>query len=301
MGLLSTFRLGCFLLAIASFPASAVSPYVAGYQFRERGVVEVMRAVESRLKARHFEVVGHYFPAGLPDHGTLIVSEKHLLESIRQIGGSAIVGAGIRVGVRSDGATFYMNPDYWYRAYFRRRFESVQPMVADVQRRLGQALGTGTPFGGDESPLDLADYRYLIGMEKFDSPKNALRVFTSFEAAVRTIRANLGARVANTALVYEIVLADRKLAVFGVAMNDPRSGDASWVRKLGPDHIAALPYEIYVVGNQAGALYGRYRIALGWPALGMNTFMGIRDAPALIRDTLASVTGERPQGAAVPR
>jgi len=281
------------LTAAASF-AWAVSPYIVGYRMSERGRAQVMATVEKRLQAQHFEVIGRHLPPGLPDHGSVIVTDRRLQEAVRMIGGAAVVGAVIRVGVRADGATFYMNPDYWHRAFFRRRFDAVQPQVADVQRRLGLALGVGTPFGGDESPLDLADYRYMIGMEKFDSPKNELRTFPSFDAAVTAIRANLKAGVANTSPVYEVVLADRRLAVFGVAMNDPETGESWWVRRLGPDHIAALPYEIYVVGDRAGALYGRYRIALGWPALGMNVFMGIREAPLLVRDTLAAVAGEPP-------
>jgi hypothetical protein len=269
--------------------AWAVSPYITGYRMPARGLPEVIQAVEARLTAQQFEIIGRHQPAGLPSHATVIATDKRLREAVRQVGGSAVVGAVVRVGVRADGATFYANPDYWQRAYFRRRFESVQPLVADVQRRLGQALGMGTHFGGDEPPLGLTDYRYMIGMEKFDSDKNELQSFPSFDAATKTIRDNLSRRVAGTALAYELVLPDRKLAVFGVAMNDPRTGEASWLKKLGPDHIAAMPYEIYVVDRQAGALYGRYRIALGWPALGMGTFMGIRDVPQQIRETLTVV------------
>jgi hypothetical protein len=31
---------------------------------------------------------------------------------------------------------------------------------------------------------------------------------------------------------------DRKLAVFGVAMNDPGDGEGWWMNKIGADHIA---------------------------------------------------------------
>lgn len=283
-----------FWLGLGAMPglAWAVSPYVTGYRMAERGVPEVMQAVEVRLVAQQFEIIGRHRPAGLPNHGTVIATDKRLRDAVRYIGGSAVVGAVVRVGVRADGATFYANPDYWQRAYFRRRYESVQPLVADVQRRLGKALGVGTPFGGDESPLELTDYRYMIGMEKFDSPKNDLNVFPSFAAATQTIRENLSRGVAGTTLAYELLIPDRKLAVFGVTMNDPRTGEGVWMKKLGPDHIAAMPYEIYVVDKQAGALYGRYRIALGWPALGMGTFMGIRDVPLQIKHTLAAVAGQ---------
>ena len=41
---------------------------------------------------------------------------------------------------------------------------------------------------------------------------------------------------------------------------------------------------------KAYALYGRYRIALSWPALGMRQFMHPH-APDLIHETLARVAG----------
>lgn len=286
----SVFQFWLWVCLASPVAAWAVSPYITGYRMQARGLPAVMQAVEARLAAQQFEIIGRHQPMGLPSHATVIATDKRLREAVRQVGGSAVVGAVVRVGVRADGATFYANPDYWQRAYFRRRFESVQPLVADVQRRLGQAMGVGTHFGGDEPPLALADYRYMIGMETFASDKNELGSFPSFDAALQTIRGNLGRHAAGTALAYELVLPDRKLAVFGVTMNDPRTGEASWLRKLGPDHIAAMPYEIYVVDRQAGALYGRYRIALGWPALDMRTFMGIRDVPEQIRETLSAVT-----------
>jgi hypothetical protein len=284
---------------VAGAPAWAISPYVTGYRMAAQGVPEVMREVEARLAAQHFEIVGRHQPAGLPSHGVVIATDRRLREAALQLGGAAVVGAVIRIGVRADGATFYANPDYWQRAYFRRRFEAVQGLVQDVQRRLGRALGVGTPFGGDVPALELADYRYMIGMEKFESSKNTLQSFPSFDAAVKTIRDNLARGVSGTARAYELVIPERRLALFGVSMNDRETGEATWLTKLGPDHIAAMPYEIYVVDRQAGALYGRYRIALGWPALGMGTFMGIHEVPQRIRETLAAVAG-RPSGSALP-
>jgi hypothetical protein len=89
---------------------------------------------------------------------------------------------------------------------------------------------------------------------------------------------------------------DQKIAVFGVAMNDPNDGEGWWVNKIGSDHMAGLPYEIFVVDNKVYALYARYRIALAWPALGMGQFMGIMSAPELIRTTLTRVAGGAERG-----
>ena len=67
-----------------------------------------------------------------------------------------------------------------------------------------------------------------------------------------------------------------------------------WVNKIGADHIAGMPYQIFIVGNKVFALYARYRIALAWPALGMGQFMGIINTPDAIRNTLSRVAGGVP-------
>ncbi|MCK7577059.1 MAG: hypothetical protein MZV65_15325 [Chromatiales bacterium] len=59
----------------------------------------------------------------------------------------------------------------------------------------------------------------------------------------------------------------------------------------------ALPYEIYIVGSKVYALYGRYRIALAWPALGMGQFMGIVNAPEAIRTTIDAASPAGPKKA----
>ncbi|MBU4508802.1 MAG: hypothetical protein KJ740_20635, partial [Gammaproteobacteria bacterium] len=118
--------------------------------------------------------------------------------------------------------------------------------------------------------------------------------------ALQMVRKGLTNGVGTTAKVYEVVMADRKLAVFGVAMNDAARGEGWWVGKLGAagqEHMAALPYEIFIVDNKVYSLPGRYRIALAWPSLSMSEFMNIRYAPDVILKTmnqLAEVQEQRP-------
>ena len=283
---------GLILLCIWAPLAFAVSPYIMADKVNGGDIKTVMTQVEKKLEGEGFTVVGRHLPNGLaPYYGVVIVTDKGLLDAIRSMGGATIVGAGIRVGVRSDGSVSYINPDYWYRAYFRKQFTTAEGAVKAVSEKLKKALGAGKPFGGDEPAGDLANYRYMVGMEKFDSDKNELKLYSSFDAAVKTIQDNLAKGVGTTAKAYEIIMADKKIAVFGVALNDPKTGEGWWVKKVGPDHIAAVPYEIYVVGNKSYALYGRFRTALAWPDLGMGTFMSISDMPDATLETLTTVAG----------
>lgn len=87
------------------------------------------------------------------------------------------------------------------------------------------------------------------------------------------------------------MLADKKLAVFGVSLSDAEYGEGWWANKIGADHIAALPWEVFIVGGKVMGLYGRFRTALAWPELGMGQFMGISSHPDTTLEMLQRVAG----------
>jgi hypothetical protein len=283
------------LLLIGFTPmAWALSPYFYGDKTTPGDVAAVQAQVEAKLTKAGFKVVGQYAPAGLAGYGVVVVTDDGLLNVVRKLGGANIVGAPIRIGVKSDGTVSYMNLEYWLRAYFRKHYSTADRTVRATQSRLTKALGAGKPFGGTVDKQDLAGYQYMFGMEGFDSDKNVVMEHLSFDDAVKTIQDNLERGVGKTSKVYEIIMPDKKLAVFGIALNDPKEGEGWWVKTVGPESIAALPYEIYVVNNKAGHLFARFRIALGWPNVGMGSFMRIVEAPGVIRDTLTMVAGGSP-------
>jgi len=277
-------------LAAFSLLAHALQPYFSGDKLAAGDLNAVMTAVEQKLTGAGFTVIGRHTPPGIPGHGTVVVTEPGYSAALTEIGGHAIVGLPIRVGVKADGTVSYQNLEYWQRAYLRDDYARAEVAVKAAGGKLQRALGAGKPFGGTVKPENLPRYRYMAGMERF-LDKSELKTHESFEAAVKTIRDNLAQGVAKTAKVYEVVLADKKLAVFGVATNDPEDGEGWWAKKIGPDHIAALPWEIYVINNKAYALFARYRTALAWPDLGMFQFMGISSHPDTTAEMMAKVAG----------
>ncbi len=280
---------GCALVAF-SMLAHALQPYVGGDKQPGGDLKATMATVEQKLAAAGFAVIGRHQPAGLPQHGAIIVTEPGLAAALTQIGGSAVVGLPIRVGVKADGSISYQNLEYWQRAYLRQDYAKAEAAVKSATARLQQVLGAGKPFGGEVKPEDLPGYRYMAGMERFGD-KSELKAHASFDEAVKTIRDNLAKGVAKTAKVYEVVMPEKKLAVFGVATNDPEDGEGWWAKKIGADHVAALPWEIFVVDNKAHALFARYRTALAWPELGMFQFMGIASHPDSTAAMMAKVAG----------
>lgn len=287
---------------LLSCAAYAISPYIYGNKLDGGGNVQtVASAAEKRLEAQGFKVVGKYFPKNHAGYGVVVATDAEMLKHIADKGEQTIVGAGIRVGVKADGTVSYMNPDYWYRAFFRNDFASVEKTAANIQDRLGKALGTGESFGGSETPRSLSNYRYMVGMERLDSPKNMLAEADSFDAAVKVIRDNLTKKAADTSKVYEVVIPGKQLAVFGVAFNDPKTGDAAWMKAIEqPETMAALPYEIFVMGKEIHALHARYRLAVSFPDTGMGTFMRISHIPGEILDTMSQVAGAKTGGASAP-
>ena len=275
-----------------SFGAWAISPYIQGDSVAGGNIQAVATAVEGKLKSGGFKVVGKYFPKSLAGYGVVIATDEAMLDEVASVGGPAVLGAAIRVGIKADGSVAYTNPDYWYRAYFRKSFDKKEAAVKAVQARLQDALGAGKGQGGDESASNLSNYRYMIGMERLDSSKNQLAEYGSFAEALKTVRDNLAKGAGKTAKVYEIVMQDRKLAVFGVAMNDSANNDGEWIKRIDmQDNIAGLPYEIYVVNTEVGAPHGRFRIALAFPDVGMGQFMRISTLPNAIIETMSAVAG----------
>lgn len=285
-------RITAWALLVVSSSAWAVSPYVQGDSVAGGNVQAVAVAVEGKLKSGGFKVVGKYFPKNLAGYGVVIATDEAMLEEIGSVGGYAVMGAAIRVGVKADGSVAYTNPDYWYRAYFRKDFEKKEDAVKALQGRLQKTLGAGKGLGGDEASASLTNYRYMIGMERLDSYKNKLAEYGSFAEALKAVRENLAKGAGKTARIYEVVLPDRKLAVFGVAMNDSGNSDGEWLSKIDmQNNVAGLPYEVYVINNEVGAPHGRFRIALAFPDVGMGQFMRISSLPNVIIETMSAVAG----------
>jgi len=269
----------------------ALAPYIKGDKVAATDLTARLELLEKKLQAEGFTLAGRHLPKGLADHATVVVTDPAMLTAIRKAGGSTVIASAIRVGVLPDGSVSYMNPDYWYRAYLRSQFKPAQALAKSVQARLAKALGDAGGMGGDVAEADLENYRYMFGMERFDSPNSELATHANFDAALKAVRANLASSVSDTSRVYEVVSAENQTAVFGVAMNNASDGENWWVNKIGADHMAGLPYEVFIVGNKVYSLYARYRIALAWPALGMGQFMGIINAPDAIRATMVRVAG----------
>jgi hypothetical protein len=278
-------------LALSAFAVQALQPYLASDTKVSAGDLKgAMAAVEQKLTAGGFQVVGKYQPKGLPNHGSLVVTEAGVTEALKKMGGTAVLGIPIRVGVKSDGTVSYLNMEYWGRAFMRKDFGKVEGAYKGATAKLEKALGSGQPFGGDVKAEDLPSYRFMFGMPRFDDDTE-LKEYPSFDEALKQVQANLAKGVNNSAKVYELIYPDKKIAVLGVAHNDAEKGEGWWVNKIGADHVAALPWEVFIIDGRVHSLRGKYRTALAWPSLSMGQFMGISNHPDYVLEVMKDVAG----------
>ena len=276
--------------------ASAISPYLKVASL-SGSISEASEKVTDLLTTRGYEVLGQYQPGENPNLYVVVFTSSKLKTLCKKSNDRGMLAAAMRVGFQKLGeevSVSILNPEYLFYAYFREQMEesSFNSFAMEVSSEIKDSLkGVGTmtePFGGDLSQKDLIKYHYMMGMPFFDDPVE-LAEFDTFEQGLSTIQKNLSKVSGRTVKVYEIVDKGSHVAVFGVGLPDAEEGEAHFLPIIGESHVAAMPYEIILQGNQATMLHGRYRFALNWPELKMKTFTKIMSSPGDVEDAMKTL------------
>ncbi len=275
---------------IFSVNSQKLSPYIKAGVLKEN-VQQTFEKVNAALKNGGFEILGSYHPEGKNTLMVIAYSRKDLQDAVLQKKDRGALAAVLKVGLKSNGNTTtisYLNPDYLFNAYLMKDYDKhktvLQKVSSDVKNALSGLGNENKPFGGTLSASKIREYHYKMMMPYFTDPVE-LEEFDSFEKGVRIIEKNLAAKKGSTSLVYKLKFPSKKIAVYGIALNDKSDGEAFFLPVIGEDHLAAMPFEIILQGNTATMLHGRYRIALHWPELSMGTFMKIMSTPGYMEDT----------------
>jgi len=244
-----------------------------------------------------YQIIGEYHPENKESLYVVCFTSDKLQNLSLRFADRGALGAVLRMGfVEKAGKTTVsiINPYYMFYAYWGKQLgnneKDVDAMAEDILKlfRKGGAL---TAFGGTIDKEELPEYHYKIMMPYFDDP-DELEDFDSFDEGLAVIRKNLNAKKGNTLKVYELVIPEKKVAVFGVGLLDSETGEANFLPIIGEDHIAAMPYEIILQDKEATSLAGKYRFALYWPELSMGEFMKIMSTPGDVEDTMEGLTEE---------
>ena len=301
--------LAAFIYAIApAHAADFIKPFVLA-STQQADLAQVAEKTRTELTSAGFEIIGDYQPY----EGAMVIAITSAeLRKQAQRSERGGYGAVLRVGLTEVDAgvqVSYTNPVYWANAY--RMVDNLE----SVSAALSGALGAGQSFGSGEKQLtaeDMRDYNYTFMMEHFDDPSD-LKRFRNHQQAVETIEKNLAAGAGGASKVYRVDLGEdsegEQMTLFGVALAGGNwryecSSDEfimSSIDRSSPRHTAHLPYEILVYGDEAEALFARFRIAISWPHLPMMssetgaTFFSIMCAPEEIEKALTLVAGGKIQ------
>ncbi len=283
-------------LAALGLAAQTIQPFYKIGEF-DKELTTVQTEVNQLLTGAGFEVLGTYHPENNPAMLVIAFSNSDLQQlSLQFKDRGALAGVLKAAIIEKDGKSTLsiLNPEYMFLAYWGKQLNGQEQQLTAFSDKIVQLfskMGNPVAFGGEMDKEDLPGYHYKIMMPYFDDP-DELADFNSFEEGLRIIRANLAAKKGNTSKVYELVLPEKKIAVFGIGLMDEENGESHFLPIIGENHLAAMPYQIILQGTKATALPGKYRLALYWPELTMGTFMKIMHTPRYIEKTLQGLTKE---------
>ncbi len=281
-----------FVLGYGGLTAQEVSPF---YRVTASGgIPSLSDAVKAGFEAAGFDFLGSYHPGGDLDLFVLVFTRDDLRKMTFSLPDRGALASVLKAGMmKTDAGTeiSVVNPVYMFYAYLRDGVRDYTPYqkISDDFKGVLATWGKPEPFGEALEVNKLKKYHYMMGMPYFDDPVK-LHTFGSFEEGLETIRKNLDAGKGKTVKVYELVDTNGKTALFGVGLQDPEKGEKHFLPIIGESHVAAMPYEIILQGQEATMLHGRFRFALYWPGLTMKTFTKIMSTPGDVEDMLKALT-----------
>jgi hypothetical protein len=280
-------------LALGLIWVSGIAPYLK-FAAYDGPMNEVVGTVTTLLDEGGYEIIGQYQPGNNPALYVLVFTSDELKAFCQQSNDRGMLAAAMKIGFQqSEGIVnvSMINPVYLFYAYFQEKMNesSFNASALELSSKVKGIMGEGSPqpFGGDLSAEKLVKYRYMAGMPKFGKAVS-LAEFDSFEQGLAAIQEGLS-NGESTLKVYEIIKDDKEIAVFGIGLKDMEKGEAHFLPIIGEDHVAAMPYELILQGNEVTMLHGRFRIALHWPELTMKTFTKIMSSPGDVENAMKSL------------
>ncbi len=257
-----------------------IAPYIQIAEF-QGSAPDARETVISALKKSGYEILGEYQPGSIEEIYVIAFTNEDLIKLCQQSAKQGMLAAAMKVGLQQEGDVVkisVLNPEYLFYAYFRdlmedTDFQSTAISLSNAVKMDLKSVGDlSVPFGGDEKVQDLMKYRYMAGMPSFEKQVE-LGEFESFAKGVSHIQESL----------------DAGIAVFGVGLSDPETGEAYFLPIIGEGHVAAMPYEIIIEHNKASMLHGRFRFAVHWPELKMGTFTKIMSSPGDVEEAMKAL------------
>jgi len=267
--------------------------------FRVASLTESMDAVaekvKSSLESKGFKIIGEYNPENKDELKVIVYTRDDLKKICFGVKDRGALAAALKIGLvkaESQIVVSMLNPVYLFYGYLRENIPDYTDLldISEEARKAMQSVGADfEPFAGSVKEKKLVKYQYMIGMPGFDKPVE-LKMFSSFNEGLEIIRTRIEEKAGSCIKVYEMVDADKQIAVIGIGLYDAEIGEPKFLPIIGEANIAAMPYELILQGNNASMLHGRFRIAMHWPDLTMGTFTKIMKTPGEIEDFMKTLT-----------
>lgn len=248
----------------------------------------------------NFQIIGEYQPGKNPNLYVLAFTRTDLLDIAEELKNRSVIASVLRVGLykkqNSDSVVVtLLNPEYIFYGYVQKKISKYEIQLAQISTDVKIAISSlgrdFHPFGGESlSENEIREFRFMASMPGFNDPI-VINEFDSFDQGVQKIQMNLSARKGGTFKVFELVFKDEKIAVWGVGLLDQRMGEEKILNELGQSHLAAMPYELVLIGTQATILHAKYRFPFFWSDLTMSEFRNvIYRMPREIEETMKQLT-----------
>lgn len=282
-----------FLFAVTYGHAQTYSPFL-DFGNVQGDINSVRESVKSTLNNKGFKTIGEYHVQARKDQYVIVFTNDNIISATTQSEKSGLLSAALKVALtlkNNEVNITATNPEYTFIGFLRNNYDKQEVTLKSESQKFINAVKsigqTPVSFGGSLTESKLKSFRYMVSMPYFNDFVE-IAAFPSFAEGVKTIQTNLDKSKGDTQLVYR--LSSNNVAVFGVGLLDKAIGESHFLPVIGDKHIAALPYEIFIIDNKAYILHGRFRFAFYWPDLKMSTFMKIVSTPGNVKNQLKGLT-----------
>jgi hypothetical protein len=253
---------GSFAHAAGEVTDGKVTPFLIGeYQNVD--------AVKKGLKSHGFSILSAKKVDKKGDLTTVVFTSPALIKlgSLPNRG----FGAVLRVLVNKiDQQIAITNPLYFEKAYLQKAFDKTA--VTAILKPILQAFPKLKNSKENLVFDDLSGYHFMVGMPYYD---DRIKVGEGDNAALLK-KAKAYKKGEN--LLFELKLKSGAVLV-GYTIG---KRTAKFIKKIGIQNAAVLPYTILIQDNAAYILDPKYYLALNYPSLTMSQFMTIATVPGAI-------------------
>lgn len=223
---------------------------------------------EKKLKDAGFEIIANY--ASVKKGTTIIYTCPTLKAQATKPGRSNIAVMRLFVDEKEKMISF-TNPVYFGKAFMQEEYDHAA--FSKVLEKINSAF-PGLKPSADVWDFDgLADYHFMVSMPYYKDV-DVVGTGTSEELIAK-------AKKKKKDLIFELKLSENT-TLLGYALG---SRTSKFVEKIGRANAAILPWCVTIENSQATALSAKYYIAISYPLLDMNGFMGIMTVPgAVVKD-----------------